>query len=49
MGSIFIDPDNDGDLDLYVVSGGVECNQGEAILKDRLYLRIKSNQSYNDR
>ena len=38
MGSIFIDPDNDGDLDLYVVSGGVECNQGEAILQDRLYL-----------
>ena len=38
MGSIFIDPDGDGDLDLFVVSGGVECQPGDKILQDRLYL-----------
>ena len=38
MGSLFIDFDRDGDLDLYVVSGGVECEPGEAVLRDRLYI-----------
>ena len=38
MGSIFIDPDRDGDLDLFVVSGGVECRPGDKILQDRLYI-----------
>ena len=38
MGSIFIDPDSDGDLDLFVVSGGVECGPGDKILQDRLYI-----------
>jgi len=38
MGSVFFDPDRDGDLDLFVVSGGVECNPGDPILQDRLYI-----------
>ncbi|MBT3217354.1 MAG: hypothetical protein HOD97_07090 [Candidatus Marinimicrobia bacterium] len=37
MGSLFIDFDHDGDLDLYVVSGGVECEPGDDVLRDRLY------------
>ena len=38
MGSLFLDVDGDQDLDLYVVSGGVECEPGDAVLQDRLYL-----------
>ena len=38
LGCLFFDADNDGDVDLYIASGGSEYKEGNENLQDRLYL-----------
>ena len=38
LGALMVDVDGDNDLDLYLASGGTEVSEGDASLRDRLFI-----------
>jgi hypothetical protein len=48
MAPLFLDADGDGDLDLFVVSGGVASDPGAEVLRDRLYVNDGSGRFARD-
>ncbi len=42
-GAVYFDADNDGDVDLFIASGGIESKETPGALQDRLYLMQKGS------